>query len=90
MKVQRNNEHLRNFLQKGGQEKTLELNTGQALWDDSCILSNNPNEERWKDKTKSPDLFEAEAKTKFFSYVADERNDSIPGGKDNRIKKSYS
>lgn len=38
-----------------------------------CILSNNPKEERWKDKTKSPDLFEAEAKTKSFSYVVDER-----------------
>lgn len=38
-----------------------------------CILSNNPKEERWKDKTKSPDLFEAEAKKKFFSYVVDER-----------------
>lgn len=29
--------HLRNFSQKGSQEKILELNTAQALWDYSAF-----------------------------------------------------
>lgn len=58
-------------MQKGGQERILKLHTGQVLCDYSAFLVTILKKRggSWKDKTKSPDLFEAKAKPKLILMV---------------------
>lgn len=81
--------NLRNFLQKEGQEKTLELNTGQALWDYSAFWVTIPKKRDRKTRQRVQICLKQKQRQNSFLMLW-MKNDSIPGGQDNRVKKSYS